>query len=78
MALIKCSECGNQVSDKATACPNCGAPVAAGPQCPECGSRDIGRISGLKKGLSAYFVGPFAARTVLNNYECHSCGAKFN
>ena len=27
MALIKCSECGKEVSDKASACPNCGAPV---------------------------------------------------
>ena len=27
MALIKCPECGNQVSDKATACPNCGCPI---------------------------------------------------
>lgn len=27
MALIKCSECGKQVSDKATSCPNCGAPI---------------------------------------------------
>lgn len=26
MALINCAECGNQVSDKATACPKCGAP----------------------------------------------------
>ena len=30
MALIKCSECGNEVSDKATACPNCGAPPSSG------------------------------------------------
>jgi hypothetical protein len=29
MALIKCSECGKEVSDKATACPNCGAPPAS-------------------------------------------------
>jgi predicted nucleic-acid-binding Zn-ribbon protein len=28
MALIKCSECGYEVSDKATACPKCGNPVA--------------------------------------------------
>jgi len=28
MALVGCSECGQQVSDKAIACPNCGAPVA--------------------------------------------------
>ena len=27
MALIKCSECGRDVSDKASACPNCGCPV---------------------------------------------------
>src|SRR6266516_8081167 len=30
MALIKCSECGKDVSDKATACPNCGAPPSSG------------------------------------------------
>lgn len=29
MALINCSECGAQVSDKAAACPQCGAPPAA-------------------------------------------------
>ncbi len=27
MALIKCPECGKEISDKATACPNCGYPV---------------------------------------------------
>ena len=27
MALIDCTECGKQVSDKASACPNCGAPI---------------------------------------------------
>lgn len=27
MALIKCSECGKEVSDKANSCPNCGAPI---------------------------------------------------
>lgn len=27
MSLIKCSECGREISDKATACPHCGAPV---------------------------------------------------
>lgn len=30
MALINCSECGTQVSDKAAACPKCGNPAAAG------------------------------------------------
>ncbi|MFI4940353.1 MAG: zinc ribbon domain-containing protein, partial [Burkholderiales bacterium] len=28
MALINCDECGNQVSDKAVACPKCGNPIA--------------------------------------------------
>jgi hypothetical protein len=27
MALIKCPECGNMVSDQAVACPQCGYPV---------------------------------------------------
>jgi hypothetical protein len=28
MALIKCSECGKEFSDKSPACPNCGCPVS--------------------------------------------------
>ena len=27
MALIKCNECGHEVSDKASACPKCGCPI---------------------------------------------------
>jgi hypothetical protein len=27
MSLIRCTECGNQVSDRAAACPKCGAPT---------------------------------------------------
>jgi len=27
VALIKCSECGKEISDRAWACPHCGAPV---------------------------------------------------
>ena len=27
MALIRCPECGKELSDKATACPNCGCPI---------------------------------------------------
>ena len=29
MALIKCPECGKEISDKASACPNCGCPASA-------------------------------------------------
>jgi hypothetical protein len=35
MALISCGECGRQVSEKALACPQCGAPVATGAPAPE-------------------------------------------
>jgi hypothetical protein len=29
MALIHCSECGREISDRASSCPGCGAPVRA-------------------------------------------------
>jgi hypothetical protein len=29
MALVECSECGREISDKAAACPGCGAPVVS-------------------------------------------------
>ena len=28
MALVKCNECGHEVSDKASTCPNCGSPIS--------------------------------------------------
>ena len=28
MSLVKCPECGNEFSDKATACPECGFPTS--------------------------------------------------
>lgn len=48
MSLIKCSECGKDVSDKAASCPNCGNPInqPVTPQeeflcCPQCYSREL-------------------------------------
>lgn len=53
MALIKCTECGKEISDKAFACPHCGNPMNPQPQqaqqpqqeeylcCPKCGSREL-------------------------------------
>lgn len=29
MALVQCSECKKEISDRASACPNCGNPIAA-------------------------------------------------
>ena len=32
MALIKCSECGKEISDQASACPSCGFPLPKPPK----------------------------------------------
>lgn len=38
MAIIKCPECGHQVSDHANTCPNCGIGIAGKvTRCPDCG-----------------------------------------
>ncbi|MCI2087787.1 MAG: zinc ribbon domain-containing protein [Prevotella sp.] len=38
MAIIKCPECGHQISDKAPVCPNCGVEIAGKIiRCPNCG-----------------------------------------
>lgn len=38
MAMIKCPECGRQISDKAPFCPNCGVAIASKIiRCPQCG-----------------------------------------
>lgn len=39
MAIIKCPECGHQISDKAPTCPNCGVEIAGKvTKCPNCGN----------------------------------------
>lgn len=36
--MIKCPECGHQISDKAPVCPNCGVEIAGKiMKCPQCG-----------------------------------------
>ncbi len=61
MAMIKCPECGHQVSDKAEACPSCGVHIAGNVKkcshcgavvfkdqalCPECHNRIDGDLEG--------------------------------
>ncbi|MDE6871152.1 MAG: TM2 domain-containing protein [Bacteroidales bacterium] len=38
MALIKCKDCGMDISDAAAACPHCGAPVSRDTFCTSCGT----------------------------------------
>ena len=44
MALIKCTECGQDISDKAKKCPQCGAPVERMVSCSECGTQMRGNV----------------------------------
>ena len=39
MALIKCSECGKEISDKSKTCIHCGCPVEKELICNECGKK---------------------------------------
>ena len=39
MSLINCKECGQQISDAASVCPHCGAPVVTDIYCSHCGTR---------------------------------------
>ena len=77
MALIKCPECGKQVSDKAPTCPSCGSPIDTTIRCPKCGSADTKVISGTSKVVSVALWGVFAANKVINKYVCNNCNHKF-
>lgn len=39
MAIIQCKECGKMISDSATNCPQCGAPVVKEIFCSNCGTK---------------------------------------
>lgn len=59
MALIKCKECGNQVSSKAQTCPQCGARIARKPM--GCGGL-VGMVllGVIVLGVFASMIGPKA------------------
>lgn len=46
MALIKCPECGKEVSDKATSCVHCGYPINSSSQ-----ARSVAIVYGLRQGF---------------------------
>ena len=93
MALINCPECGKEISDKATYCPNCGNPINQQPQqaeeylcCPKCGSRELHAehkgFSGGKALTGALLVGGIGllAGTIGSKdtqITCLKCANKF-
>ena len=60
MALIKCEECGHDVSTKAANCPNCGAPVMESDSTLDTGAETIKppaqKTSAVTYAARAYFV----------------------
>lgn len=92
MALIKCPECGKEISDKALACPNYGNPMNQQAQqeeylcCPKCGSRELHAehkgFSGGKALAGALVTGGIGllAGTIGSRdtqITCLKCGNKF-
>lgn len=80
MALISCSECGKQISNKDISCPNCGNPINQQTQqeeylcCPKCFSPEL---HAEHKGFSG---GKALAGTIGSKdtqFTCLKCGNKF-
>ena len=90
MALIKCPECGNDVSDKAERCPHCGVSIASMFDivlcCPHCLSSRIDpvnkKFSAAKAALGYICVGNIgvlagAAGINKEEFTCRTCGNRF-
>jgi DNA-directed RNA polymerase subunit RPC12/RpoP len=77
MALVKCPDCGKDVSTEAEACPNCGYPMNTALRCPNCKSTDVKKISDASKVCSALMWGVFAAGKISKTYQCNNCGYRW-
>ena len=58
MALIKCPECGHEVSDRATSCPKCAFPL---------------RESGTKVEVTSGLLGQSGTAFGAANFGCAGC-----
>lgn len=91
MALVKCPECGKEISDKAQVCPGCGNPMKQRTEeetihCPKCGSAQLEMFqkgfSGGKALVGAVAVGSLGLLAGTHGSKdmylgCKSCGNKF-
>ena len=77
MAMIKCPECGQSVSDSAQTCPHCGFALHKTPPYPNCGSYNVHTISNANKVAGALAFGILSAHNITSHYKCDDCGQKF-
>lgn len=78
MALIKCPECGKEISDKAAACPNCGA-VVKKKFCQHCGeSIDSDCVVCPKCGKQVGEIEASDRNIIINNSSSASAAASAN
>lgn len=75
--LLKCPDCGKEISPSASACPNCGRPMSIGIKRPNCKSGNVEKISGASKLGSAIVFGVFAVGKLTKTYQCKDCGFKW-
>ncbi len=68
MALIKCDECGKQISDKANACPNCGNPINSLTKIPLTEAKEI--LNNFFEGKKIPENYQIQITTWIKNYEC--------
>ncbi|MBM4031235.1 MAG: zinc ribbon domain-containing protein [Planctomycetes bacterium] len=54
MGLVRCAECGREVSDRAESCPQCGFPLSASPDM--VGGRQIRGIEKTAKRFKAHIL----------------------
>jgi hypothetical protein len=77
--IVKCRECGKDVSTEANNCPHCGCPQKQEqigiPKCPTCGSTEIEKISVGDIAKTMFLWGSLKNFTC--TFKCKKCGHKW-
>ncbi|MCM1236767.1 MAG: TM2 domain-containing protein [Ruminococcus flavefaciens] len=76
MALIKCPECGREISDRARSCPSCGYAISATKFCKHCGSKiPEDSVVCVKCGRQVESIGQNGGGITINNSANSSASA---
>ncbi len=79
MALLKCNDCGKDVSTEAEACPHCGCPQkeeqVGVPKCPTCNSKEVEKISVGAKLTTVFLWG--RPDNLIRTFKCKKCGHRW-